>query len=76
MNAEFDLQPVLAGPNVRVRPIRTDEFEALYAVASDPLMWAQHPAKDRAQRGVFEAWFGEAVPQRRVDDRGSWRRVA
>ena len=64
MNAEFDLQPVLAGPNVRVRPIRTDEFEALYAVASDPLMWAQHPAKDRAQRGVFEAWFREAVPQR------------
>ena len=64
MHAEFDLQPVLSGPNVRIRPIRTDEFEALYAVASDPLMWAQHPAKDRAQRGVFEKWFKAAVPQR------------
>jgi RimJ/RimL family protein N-acetyltransferase len=59
----FDFQPVLTGTNVCVRPIRTDEFEALYAVAADPLMWGQHPAKDRSQRVVFEKWFADAVPQ-------------
>ena len=63
MAEAFDFQPVLTGPRVLVRPIRTDEFEALYAVAADPLMWAQHPAKDRSQRGVFETWFRDAVPQ-------------
>ncbi len=63
MTTDFDLDPVLEGPGIRLRPIRPDEFEALYAVASDPLMWAQHPAKDRWQRSVFEKWFGEAQVQ-------------
>jgi hypothetical protein len=32
VQVEFDLQPVLSGTNVCVRPIHSDEFEALYAV--------------------------------------------
>lgn len=31
--------------------------EALYAVASDPLIWEVHPAHDRWQRPVFDAYF-------------------
>lgn len=73
---DFEFDAVLSGPNVRVRPIRTDEFEALYAVASDKLMWAQHPAKERWQRSVFETWFKEAVPQHALTiEEASSRRV-
>ena len=59
----FEFDPVLDGATLRVRPIRADEFDPLYAVASDPLLWAQHPAKRRAERGVFEGWFRDALQQ-------------
>lgn len=59
----FELDPILEGANLRLRPIRANEFEALYAIASDPLLWAQHPAKERSQRGPFEAWFHAALTQ-------------
>ena len=61
--ADFDFDPVLEGPTLRLRPIRADEFEAIYAVSSDPLVWAQHPAKQRSERSVFEGWFTEALAQ-------------
>ncbi len=35
----FDLQPVLEGNLVRLRPLAETDFEALYAVASDPRIW-------------------------------------
>lgn len=57
----FDLQPVLQGPRLALRPLRPDDFDALYAVASDPLIWEQHPASDRWQRDVFTAFFDEAM---------------
>jgi hypothetical protein len=53
----FDFQPTLQGPTVTLRPQRADDFEPMYAVASDPLMWALHPEKDRWQRPVFEQLF-------------------
>jgi RimJ/RimL family protein N-acetyltransferase len=61
MSGEFQFDPVLTGPTVRLRPIRADEFEALYAVARDPLIWAQHPAKERSRRDVFEMWFADGL---------------
>jgi RimJ/RimL family protein N-acetyltransferase len=33
----------------------------LFAVAADPLIWEQHPARDRYQPEVFRAFFDEAV---------------
>jgi len=60
---DFEFDAVLTGPTIRLRPVRPDEFEPLYAVASDPLIWAQHPAKERSQRGVFETWFKDALLQ-------------
>ena len=59
----FDFDPVLEGAMLRVRPIHTGDLEALYAVAADPLVWAQHPAKQRSQRPVFEKWFADALGQ-------------
>lgn len=33
------------------------DWDALFAVASDPLIWAVHPAHDRWQEPVFRAFF-------------------
>jgi RimJ/RimL family protein N-acetyltransferase len=50
----FDLQPTLENTWIRLRPLRAEDFEALYAVAADPLIWEQHPSRTRYQRDVFE----------------------
>ena len=57
----FDLQPVLQGKNLRLRPLRPEDFHDLYAVASDPLIWAQHPVKDRYREKVFKEFFRDAL---------------
>jgi N-acetyltransferase len=56
-----DLQPTLTGALLTLRPLRPDDFDALYAVASDPLIWEQHPASDRYREDVFRAFFQEAL---------------
>lgn len=57
----LDRQPHLSGDLLELRPITAGDFEALYAVASDPLVWEQHPSKDRSERDVFRAWFDDAM---------------
>ena len=57
----FDLQPVLKGEMLELRPLRADDFEELYAVARDPLIWEQHPASDRYKEGVFTEFFRGAL---------------
>lgn len=57
----LDLQPTLEGKLVHVRPLRADDFDALFAVAADPLIWEQHPASDRYQPAVFRAFFDGAL---------------
>jgi RimJ/RimL family protein N-acetyltransferase len=58
---KFDLQPILENDIVVLRPLEETDFDALYAVASDPLIWAQHPAKERSQREGFSTFFNEAM---------------
>lgn len=57
----LDRQPVLEGERVLLRPLRADDWDALFAVASDPLIWEQHPAHDRWQEPVFRAFFDDAM---------------
>jgi N-acetyltransferase len=57
----FDLRPSLTGELLRLRPLREDDFDALYAVASDPLIWELHPSPDRYQPDVFREFFREAM---------------
>ena len=57
----LDRQPVLEGGHVRLRPLRADDWDALFAVAADPLIWEQHPAHDRWQEPVFRAFFDDAL---------------
>ena len=53
----FELQPVLTGKLVTLRPMREEDFPALFAVASDPLIWEQHPEPDRYTEPVFRKFF-------------------
>jgi len=57
----FDLQPNLEGELLRLRPLRPEDFHELYAVASDPLIWEQHPNSDRYKEDVFKGFFREAL---------------
>jgi RimJ/RimL family protein N-acetyltransferase len=57
----FELQPVLRGELIDLRPLRAEDFKDLYAVASDPLIWEQHPAGDRYKEEVFGEFFREAL---------------
>jgi len=57
----FDLQPHLVGELLEVRPLRPEDWEKLFAVASDPRIWEQHPASDRYQETVFREFFREAL---------------
>jgi RimJ/RimL family protein N-acetyltransferase len=60
-NEPFDLQPHLMGKLIDVRPLAVDDWESLFAVASDPLIWEQHPAGDRYREDVFREFFREAL---------------
>lgn len=60
----LDRQLVLEGEHVALRPLRADDWDALFAVAADPLIWEQHPAHDRWQEPVFRAFFEDALANR------------
>ena len=57
----IDLQPTLENDLITIVPLQASDFEKLYAVASDPLVWEQHPNKDRYQRAIFENFFEGAM---------------
>lgn len=57
----LDRQPVLEGARLLLRPLRPDDWDALFAVARDPLIWEQHPAHDRWRKEVFAAFFADAL---------------
>jgi len=57
----FDLQPVLTGDILELRPLCEEDFHTLYAVASDPLIWEQHPEPDRCTEPVFTKFFRGAM---------------
>lgn len=56
-----DLQPTLVGALVELRPLRADDWTELFAVASDPRIWEQHPASDRYKEEVFGEFFRVAL---------------
>ena len=58
---QFDLQPTLKGELLWLRPLRPEDYDELYAVASDPLIWEQHPNSDRWKEEVFKEFFRGAL---------------
>jgi RimJ/RimL family protein N-acetyltransferase len=57
----LDRQPHLIGELIELRPATADDFDALFAVASDPLIWEVHPAHDRWQEPVFRRFFSDGL---------------
>ena len=57
----FDLQPNLKGELIELRALRPEDWDDLFAVASDPLIWEQHPESDRYKEDVFRVFFKEAL---------------
>ncbi len=57
----FEFQPTLEGRLVKLRPLRPDDFTSLFQVASDPLIWEQHPDHDRYKEDVFKEFFRVAM---------------
>ena len=64
MRAHADLQPTLVGDKLMLRPLTESDWEAMYAVASDPLLWEVHPAWDRFKEPVFREYFAGAMASR------------
>lgn len=58
---DFSIQKIVENSEYQLIPLQQGDFESLYAVASDPEIWKQHPNKDRYQRGVFENFFKGAL---------------
>lgn len=46
---------------VTLTPLRAGDLEDLHAVASDPLIWEQHPNPDRYKPEVFAVFFRGAM---------------
>lgn len=57
----FDKQPTLTGTYVGIRPLQRSDYDALYAVASDPLIWEQHPVPNRHEEAAFQEFFEESL---------------
>lgn len=57
----YILQPTLENELVLLRPLLQEDFESLYEVASDPLIWEQHQNPDRWKKEVFEDFFQGAL---------------
>lgn len=56
-----DIQCFLENEKVKLIPLTENDFEELFLVASDPLIWEQHPNKDRYKREIFEIFFKGAI---------------
>jgi N-acetyltransferase len=58
----LNLQPQhLQNEWIQLVPLQVTDFEALYAVAADPLLWEQHPNKLRYKQEVFQNYFDGAI---------------
>ena len=57
----FDLQPDLKGKLLELKPLQAEHYNELYNIASDPLIWEQHPNNDCYRDEVFKAFFREAL---------------
>lgn len=58
---KFDLQPTLSGEHLSLRPLRSDDGDAIFGAASDPLIWEQHPARNRHIRSAFDRYFDDRL---------------
>ena len=54
-------QPTLENDLVLLRPLLETDFDLLYRVAKDPLIWEQHPNNDRYKPEVYSRFFEDSM---------------
>jgi len=59
--SSFSLQPILGDSLVSMEPLLECHFDELFAIASDPLIWEQHPNRERYKPDVFRRYFDEGL---------------
>ena len=58
----FILHPThLKNEFVHLIPLHENDFDELYTVANDELLWEQHPNKLRYQKPIFKTFFDGAI---------------
>jgi RimJ/RimL family protein N-acetyltransferase len=57
----MQLQPTLTNELVKIVPLKESDFDELFLVASDELLWEQHPEKERFKKEVFQEFFNVAI---------------
>lgn len=57
----MDFKAVLEDDLVHMRPLTAEDFDALFSISSDPLLWEQHPVKERSTPEGFKKWFEDAM---------------
>lgn len=57
----FSIQPQLENDLVQLLPLKEDDFERLFEVASDPKVWQNHPNKSRGTKEGFQNFFNGAL---------------
>jgi RimJ/RimL family protein N-acetyltransferase len=60
-NVIFDYQPFLKSDILELRPLRTEDYDGLFAAAADPLIWELHPVKNRHEEETFKDFFRESL---------------
>ena len=65
---KLDLQPTVRGNRITMRPLESQDFENLFAVASDPLIWSQHPDPGRGTREGSPPFFEGALVSKSAFD--------
>jgi RimJ/RimL family protein N-acetyltransferase len=54
-------QPTLTGSSLLLRPLVEEDFDALFEAASDPLIWEQHPDRERYTLERFKIYFRSGI---------------
>ncbi len=58
---DFSINGKLENERLMLIPLQEEDFDDLYAVASDPKVWEQHPNKDRCKIDQFRNFFEGAI---------------
>lgn len=57
----FEYQPVLTSTLIELRPLVETDYRGLLAAAADPLIWEQHPVRNRHEHASFAEYFRDAL---------------
>ncbi len=64
----FHHPPPLHNEKVTLVPLKATDFDELFALAGDPLVWIQHPNPNRYRRADFMKYFEGAL-----DSKGAYK---